>query len=581
MPFSPRIDAQVGPLPVAIYARYSTDRQDSRSIDDQVRRCRGFAGQRGHTVAAEYADAAISGSHTERLNLQRLLADARRGAFRHVLVDDLSRLSRDLGDAWRLIFSEFAASNVSVIDVNSGLHSDAQGARMAFGAMALISDGFLQMIRAETHRGLEGRALAGFATGGKTFGFSTVVEPNPPVPDHPRKVRVIVPDEAALVLRVFGMYLEGMSLKGIAAKLNADRIPAPHDNGRGHKLAPGWGHSTIRSMLRNAQYIGVWTWNREKWVQIPGTAGYRRIPRPVSEHVRKDVPHLRIVPQAIWEEVQAKLRKRGGAGRPAGTGKYETSLLSGLLKCGVCGGSITIVSRHKKNGVGYANLGCTTRNSRGLAACSNSKTIAEKKITDAVVAELRALLTEPKLVERFVSDFKKEFDAQHRALPGGAHELRRQVEQAERRIKNLTGAMARMGFSEGVLTQLAIEEETLKKRKRALASATRAQGAVVIPHPKLISDYIENLLATLDMDRAAARALLAKHMPPLVLTPEGTGYRATGGFNLSLCLDLEASPRPSGSAAPGATVPDETTTPAPDAAFASAVCGNSSRRDRD
>jgi hypothetical protein len=68
---------------------------------------------------------------------------------------------------------------------------------MAFGAMALVSDGFLQMIRTETHRGLEGRALAGFATGGKTYGFSTVPESNPPDADHPRKVRVIATEEAA------------------------------------------------------------------------------------------------------------------------------------------------------------------------------------------------------------------------------------------------------------------------------------------------------------------------------------------------------------------------------------------------
>jgi DNA invertase Pin-like site-specific DNA recombinase len=84
-----------------------------------------------------------------------------------VLADDLSRLSRDLGDFWRLTFSEFASMGVRVIDVTTGMASDDQGARMAFGAMALISDGFIQMIRTETHRGLEGRALAGFATGGK------------------------------------------------------------------------------------------------------------------------------------------------------------------------------------------------------------------------------------------------------------------------------------------------------------------------------------------------------------------------------------------------------------------------------
>ena len=91
--------------------------------------------------------------------------------FDSVLVDDLSRLSRDLVDFWRLTFSQFASMGVPAIDLTTGMASDDRGARMAFGAMALISDGFIQMIRTETHRGLEGRALSGWSPPvGKTYG---------------------------------------------------------------------------------------------------------------------------------------------------------------------------------------------------------------------------------------------------------------------------------------------------------------------------------------------------------------------------------------------------------------------------
>src|SRR4051794_13909511 len=103
-------------LKVAVYTRFSTDKQDARSIDDQIRRCRAFAGQREWEVAAEYADAAMSGSHTDRINLQRLLRDAARKDFDRVLVDDLSRLSRDLGATWRIIFEDLAAHRVHVVD---------------------------------------------------------------------------------------------------------------------------------------------------------------------------------------------------------------------------------------------------------------------------------------------------------------------------------------------------------------------------------------------------------------------------------------------------------------------------------
>ena len=60
--FSPQIRAEVSR--VAIYARYSTDKQDARSIDDQLRRCRARAEEGNLRVAHEYKDEAVSGATT-------------------------------------------------------------------------------------------------------------------------------------------------------------------------------------------------------------------------------------------------------------------------------------------------------------------------------------------------------------------------------------------------------------------------------------------------------------------------------------------------------------------------------------
>src|SRR5882762_6456629 len=157
---------------VAIYARYSTDKQDARSIEDQVRRCRAQAEARSLRIVSEYKDAAQSGATMLRAGMQRMLAAARTKPlpFDAVLVDDLSRLSRDLGQAWQIIFGDLLSVGVRVIDCNTGMASDGAGARLTFGAMALVNDTFLQLVRTETHRGLEGRALAGFHTGGRCFG---------------------------------------------------------------------------------------------------------------------------------------------------------------------------------------------------------------------------------------------------------------------------------------------------------------------------------------------------------------------------------------------------------------------------
>lgn len=58
----------------------------------------------------------------------------------------------------------------------------------------------------------------------------------------------------------------------------------------------------------------------------------------------------------------------------------------------------------------------------------------------------------------------------------------------------------------------------------------------------MIESDLGRLLDALDRDKERARELLARHMPPLVLTPDGRAYRVTGGFNRALCLDEDHDP---------------------------------------
>lgn len=92
----------------AIYARYSSDLQRASSIDDQLRRCREYASRQGWTVMEEFvlADRAVSAASVAgRDGLQRLIkaAKAKSRPFDCLLVDDTSRLARDLSDALRTV----------------------------------------------------------------------------------------------------------------------------------------------------------------------------------------------------------------------------------------------------------------------------------------------------------------------------------------------------------------------------------------------------------------------------------------------------------------------------------------------
>jgi hypothetical protein len=116
-------------------------------------------------------------------------------------------------------------------------------------------------------------------------------------------------------------------------------------------------------------------------------------------------------------------------------------------------------------------------------------------------------------------------------------EAEQHVERFTGRVKNVTAAMAAAGFSEALLAQLREEEMALAAAKARLAAAAADTRPKILPHPRVIQSYVTRLLELLEADPARARELLARHMPPLVLTPEGRSYRMTGGFNLSVALD--------------------------------------------
>jgi site-specific DNA recombinase len=537
-------------LPVAIYARYSTDRQDARSIEDQVRRCRAHATAHGYRVVAQYQDAAVSGAHTHRADMQRLLAAARSNGsapFRAVLVDDLSRLSRDLGNTWQIVFHDLASADVKVVDVTTGLASDGAGARLTFGAMALVNDTFLQLVRTETHRGLEGRALGGFWTGGRCYGYATISEENPPDAEHPRKRIVIDPSEAVVVLRVFQLFAEGFALKKIAATLNEQGLAAPNDGGRGNKHGRGWGHTTIRSMLRNERYTGRFVWNQSKWTRVAGRKSRRRVTRPESEWIVHTQAELAIIPNDLWAQVQACFRRvyAKGRGRPPGTGRH-VHLVSGLLRCGACGGSMTVVSRRMKAGVPYTRFGCTAHASRGSAICANALTVSERKASHTLVNALKEKLDQPELIRRFVSSFANRVASLERGDDSEVQSLERKVRASQVRIANLTESLAKIGWSDAVASKLREEEERLGRLKAERSSTASAEShRRPVPHPTAIAGYLRNLFTLLETDAVRGRELLSRFVSPVVMTPETEGparrYRATGAFNMAFFLAAASS----------------------------------------
>jgi site-specific DNA recombinase len=133
------------------------------------------------------------------------------------------------------------------------------------------------------------------------------------------------------------------------------------------------------------------TAKRDAWGQRQSRATARR--RPQDDWIRVDRPDLRIVPEALWLDVQARLRDSRAAylrsndgrlqGRPL-NGIAAKYLLTGLVSCGVCGGSLTI--RTRSHGTGRLGLyGCLTYHTKGPRICSNRTLVRQRDAEQAIL----------------------------------------------------------------------------------------------------------------------------------------------------------------------------------------------------
>lgn len=233
-------------LRCATYSRFSTDQQRTSSIVDQQRNLFRYAQERGLQIEPDFifADEAVSGSGSDRVGLQKLLAAAHASprAFDVILVDDTSRISRSLAEAAR-IREDLCFLGVRLVAVSQNIDSDDEQSDVMMTVHGLVDSLYIKELAKKTHRGLEGLALTGFHTGGSCFGYRSV-----PAGDRARLE--VDEEEARIVRRIFELSASGFSLKAIARELNSDGIPPPR--GTKNKTQSTWVYTAIREMLRRA-----------------------------------------------------------------------------------------------------------------------------------------------------------------------------------------------------------------------------------------------------------------------------------------------------------------------------------------
>jgi DNA invertase Pin-like site-specific DNA recombinase len=509
---------------VALYGRYSSDLQSPTSITDQFALCQAHADRMGWTVVARFEDAALSGFGIEhRAGYQALLAAALspQPAFDVILVEDTSRLTRDMGELLRL-YHRLRLKSVELVGVSDGIATGQQGGKVTLAVKGLVNELYLDDLRDKTHRGLAGCISRGHSAGGRIFGYRTVKVSQVLPPGHgSNSARFeIEPNEAEIIRRIFRDYAAGQSMAMIAHALNRDGVPFPAKDTKRGPARLGWAVSTIHTILRNEKYVGDWVWNKTRFLKDPDSGRRRPVSRPAEEWIRHERPELRVVEPEAWEAVQARLKQiheqfgEPDSRRPLRNGAgplYSPYLLSGLLRC-ACGASMSAqTAKRRKAGKVYVYgwYRCGFARDKGPSVCTHRTWYPQAPLERALIAKFREATT-PAMVSTLVQMVNAELDRAQRDAEARAGTQKAELLRLEREAANLVRFLAEGGDSRTVREELRAIEEAIQAVRLEFTSHERRAPLRV--HRAWVESQLDHLEDLLRRDACGARAEIRKHL---------------------------------------------------------------------
>ena len=410
-----------GKIPAAIYLRRSTDRQE-KSLEDQRKEILRYASEHDFGVVAEFVDDGVSGTSGEtRKGFLAMLEEAQSPgrAWCSILVWDIKRFGRMSSDEVGYYRWLFKQAGVEIIYTSEGFTGTSADRYLRFFKQEAARDESATLSKAVI-RGLVSLADEGWWPGGMApYGYDLayfdqtgrlfqivrtanardklILDPEGRLIRTVRRgqkvkgsraehVRLLpsLDERVEVVRRIFEWYAGGSSLgfKAIADRLNREGVVSPKGN--------GWATSSIRVILTNPVYIGRVVWNRRSMGKFHRIADRREVERDGcgKRRVEWNAPedwlvhenaHEPLVDLVTFERAQGLMKERADRARATGflTGKAKVSpyLLSGLIKCGACGGSMhgrtTWKGKRRKDGtrVGTRYYVCGAAITKGKAIC--------------------------------------------------------------------------------------------------------------------------------------------------------------------------------------------------------------------
>lgn len=415
---------------VAFYSRYSSALQSYKSIEGQEQICAEYAERHGWVVVGRYSDAERSGTTTMgRLGFFEMMAAAERGEFDVLLVEDTDRASRDAADMHR-IAKDLDELDIVLCTVVGGVVTDME--------LAFKSVQYQQFIKQNAEKSKRGQALAvsqGRMSGSVAYGYRKVVATDAqgkPI----NGLREKHPDWAPVVHRIHIDFDAGQTTFQICKVLNAEGVPSP----KGGLWRPGALLGNRRGgigILRNPAYVGEYHYRktqrkrRKDKMKVRFTAESERI---IVQH-----PHLRIIPQDLWDRNQSRLAENYD--KPFHAKRRGEFVFTGRVFCGMCG--CTCIATDGK----YV---CTGHSQKGV--CANTRRASRITVEKSVFDRLQKHLLSARLLKPCIDAYREESERMRAEYEARHQRDRSRLDEVDQRIANLLAQLGGCG-TQGMLAR--------------------------------------------------------------------------------------------------------------------------------
>ena len=322
------------------YIRVSTAMQvEGYSLEAQRDRLTKFADYQGMEVVREYCDAGKSGKNiTGRPEFTQMLQDvaAERDDVDFILVFKLSRFGRNAADVLNSLqyIQDFG---VNLICVEDGIDSSKDSGKLTITVLSAVAEIERENILVQTMEGRKQKAREGKWNGGRApFGYKV---------NREKQILEIDPDEAEIVRVIFDKFVHtDMGADSISKYLNEHGYVK--NRSRDFELSY-FTRSLVRRILDNPVYLGKIAYGKSTSEKVKGTRDeYHRVLQ--SDYMITDGKHEAIIDEELWTQAQAKRRETGVKWNKTHSLEHE-HILSGILKCPICGTGMAGTVRRRKN----------------------------------------------------------------------------------------------------------------------------------------------------------------------------------------------------------------------------------------